>query len=136
MRRDKIKYGDRIVYEDLNGNTLTIIAGKSFDGMNLADFNIKFGNVKSIERPNYQEIYNCEVLDKVEKKYLGALIRPFRDKVTHIKKNTVWNGDEFLVIAIKMDKSIVLPNFKKGTMYRKMKLNKEYTLEELGLCNQ
>ena len=29
MRRDKIKYGDRIVYEALNGNTLTIIAGKS-----------------------------------------------------------------------------------------------------------
>lgn len=133
MRRDKIKYGDRIAYEALNGNTLTIIAGKSFDGMNLADFTIKFGNVKSIERPNYQEIYNCEVLDKVEKKYLGALIRPFRDKVTYIKKNMVWNGDEFLVIAIKMDKSIVLPNFKKGTMYRKMKLNKEYTLEELGL---
>lgn len=133
MRRDTIKYGDRIAYEALNGNTLTIIAGKSFDGMNLADFTIKFGNVKSIERPNYQEIYNCEVLDKVEKKYLGALIRPFRDKVTYIKKNMVWNGDEFLVIAIKMDKSIVLPNFKKGTMYRKMKLNKEYTLEELGL---
>lgn len=133
MRRDKIKYGDRIAYENLNGNTLTIIAGKSFDGMNIADFTIKFGNVKSIERPNYQEIYNCEVLDKVEKKYLGALISPFRDKVTYIKKNMVWNGDEFLVIAIKMDKSIVLPNFKKGTMYRKMKLNKEYTLEELGL---
>ncbi len=133
MRRNKIKYGDRIAYENLNGNTLTIIAGKSFDGMNIADFTIKFGNVKSIERPNYQEIYNCEVLDKVEKKYLGALISPFRDKVTYIKKNTVWDGDEFLVIAIKMDKSIVLPNFKKGTMYRKMKLNKEYTLEELGL---
>ena len=133
MRRDVIKYGDRITYEALNGNTLTIIAGKSFDGMNLADFTIKLGKVKFIERPNYQEIYNCEVLDKVEKKYLGALIRPFRDKVTYIKKNMVWNGDEFLVIAIKMDKSIVLPNFKKGTMYRKMKLNKEYTLEELGL---
>ena len=133
MRRDKIKYGDRIAYEDLNGNTLTIIAGKSFDGMNLADFTIKFGNVKSIERPNYQEIYNCEVLDKVEKKYLGAVIRPFRDKVAYIKKNTYFDGDEFLVIGIKMDHSIVLPNFKKGTMYRKMKLNKEYTLEELGL---
>lgn len=133
MRRDEIKYGDRIVYEDLNGNTLTMIVGKSFDGMNIADFTIKFGNVKSIERPNYQEIYNCEVLDKIEKKYLGALIRPFRDKVTDIKKSMVWNREEFLVIGIKMDKSIVLPNFKEGTMYRKMKLNKKYTLEELGL---
>lgn len=133
MRRDKIKYGDRIAYEGLNGNTLTIIAGKSFDGMNLADFTIKFGNVKSIERPNYQEIYNCEVLDKVERKYLGAVIKPFRDKVTYIKKNITCDRNEFLVIGIKMDKSIVLPNFKEGTMYRKMKLNKEYMLEELGL---
>ena len=83
MRRDKIKYGDRIVYEALNGNTLTIIAGKSFDGMNLADFTIKFGNVKSIERPNYQEIYNCEVLDKVEKKYLSAVIRPFKKEIKY-----------------------------------------------------
>lgn len=133
MRRDKIKYGDRIAYEALNGNTLTMIVGKSFDGMNIADFTIKFGNIRTIERPHYQKIYSREVLDTKEKEYLGALIRPFRDKVTYIKKNTVWNEDEFLVIAIKMDKSIVLPNFKKGTMYRKMKLNKEYTLEELGL---
>ena len=95
MRRDKIKYGDRIAYENLNGNTLTIIAGKSFDGVNIADFTIKFGNVKSIERPNYQEIYNCEVLDKVEKKYLGALISPFRDKVTYIKKIRFGTGMNF-----------------------------------------
>lgn len=95
MRRDKIKYGDRIAYENLNGNTLTIIAGKSFDGMNIADFTIKFGNVKSIERPNYQEIYNCEGLDKVEKKYLGALISPFRDKVTYIKKIRFGTGMNF-----------------------------------------
>lgn len=81
MRRDKVKYGDRIVYEALNGNTLTIIAGKSFDGMNLADFTIKFGNIRTIERPNYQKIYNCEVLDKVEKKYLSAVIKPFRKKL-------------------------------------------------------
>lgn len=133
MRKDKIKYGDRITYETLNGNTLTIIAGKSFDGMNLADFTIKLGKVKFIERPNYQEIYNCEVLDKVERKYLGAVIKPFRDKVNYIKKSMTLNRNEFLVIGIKMDKSIVLPNFKERTMYRKMKLNKEYTLEELGL---
>lgn len=133
MEKVKAKYGDRITYKDYSGNIITMILGKTFDGFNLAKLSIHFGKVLFIERPNYQEIYNCEVLDKVEKKYLGALIRPFRDKVTYIKKSMVWNRDEFLAIGIKMDKSIVLPNFKEGTMYRKMKLNKEYTLEELGL---
>lgn len=134
MRRDKIKYGDRIVYEALNGNTLTIIAGRSFDGMNLADFTIKFGNVKSIERPNYQEIYNCEVLDKVEKKYLSAVIRPFKKEIKYIRKNIFRLVDKYEYIAINLGgEAIVFPNFKKGTMYKNMKPNKKYTLKELGL---
>lgn len=134
MRRDKIKYGDRIVYEALNGNTLTIIAGKSFDGMNLADFTIKFGNVKSIERPNYQEIYNCEVLDKVEKKYLSAVIRPFKKEIKYIRKNIFRLVDKYEYIEINLGReAIVFPNFKKGTMYKNMKPNKKYTLKELGL---
>lgn len=134
MRRDKIKYGDRIVYEALNGNTLTIIAGRSFDGMNLADFTIKFGNVKSIERPNYQEIYNCEVLDKVEKKYLSAVIRPFKKEIKYIRKNIFRLVDKYEYIEINLGgEAIVFPNFKKGTMYKNMKPNKKYTLKELGL---
>ena len=39
------------------------------------------------------------------------------------------NNDELL----KENISIVLPYFEKGTMYKGMKVNREYTLKELGL---
>lgn len=134
MRRDKIKYGDRITYEDLNGNTLTIIAGKSFDGMNLADFTIKLGNVKSIERPHYQKIYSREILDTKEKEYLSAVIRPFKKEIKYIRKNILRLVGEYAYIEINLGgEAIVFPNFKKGTMYKNMKPNKKYTLKELGL---
>ena len=102
--------------------------------MNLSDFTIKFGNVKSIERPNYQEIYNCEVLDKVEKKYLSAVIRPFKKEIKYIRKNIFRLVDKYEYIEINLGReAIVFPNFKKGTMYKNMKPNKKYTLKELGL---
>ena len=132
MRRDKIKYGDRIVYEALNGNTLTIIAGKSFDGMNLADFTIKFGNVKSIERPHYQKIYSREILDTKEKEYLSAVIKPFRNKINKITKRQ-YEDIEWIYVSFANNDWFSLPAFNKNKMYKGMKGNRGYSLEELGL---
>lgn len=74
------------------------------------------------------------ILDKVEKEYLGAVIKPFKDQVDYIKKYSFDDEDaEFICIAFKDDNSFSFPVFKKGAMYAGMLPLKEYTLKELGL---
>lgn len=91
-----------------------------------------------IDRPvEYETIYkNDEILDSTEKKYLAALIKPFRDKVKYIAKVDRDIGRQHITIC--HDDSLYiehinLPYFKSRTMYVGMKSNREYTLEELGL---
>lgn len=99
--------------------------------------------IAEVKRPT--TIYKRkEILDKEEKKYLSAVIKPFRDnyKITITTKAT---GSEhelrFLSIVLKnknddfykLPDELCFPNFKKGTMYKGMKPYKDYTLEELGL---
>ena len=80
-----------------------------------------------------------QILDKEEKEYLSAVIRPFRKRVISLTKSS---GIEIkyekleLVVELpnKSSKTCVrLPYFKKDTMYKGMELDKQYTLEELGL---
>lgn len=74
-----------------------------------------------------------EVLTKEEKEYLGSVLKPFRDRFKLIKKQVViGESKEYLVIALS-DDIFSLPNFKRNTMYKRMKLNKEYNLKDLGL---
>lgn len=76
--------------------------------------------------------YKPELLDNVEKKYLSEVIRPFRKKVTTIKKIEAPAGGEYISILLK-DDGMCLPCFKKDTMYKGMEPEKRYTPEELGL---
>lgn len=76
--------------------------------------------------------YKPEILDKVEKKYLREVIRPFRKEVTTIKKIEDPAGGEYISILLK-DNGMCLPCFKKDTMYKGLELEKRYTPEELGL---
>lgn len=77
------------------------------------------------------------ILDDVEKEYLSAVIKPFRDKVISIAKFYEESIDNnFIEIEVNQsycNEYIDLPYFKKGTMYKGMILDKGYTLEELGL---
>ena len=77
-----------------------------------------------------------KILNDAEKKYLSAVIKPFRDKVDFIcKVNTLERyGTQRIDIGF-TDESIdtELPIFESGTMYKGMKLGHSYTLEELGL---
>ncbi len=75
------------------------------------------------------------ILDDAERKYLSDVIRPFRNSVKDIIKRKNYNSEyeEYIVIHCGKFESIVFPYFKKGTMYKGMESNKEYTLEELGL---
>lgn len=73
-----------------------------------------------------------EILDETEKEYLNNVIKPFREKVTSIQKD----GNrlkEYIKICIKNDANIGLPDFETDTMYKGMKIYKQYTLSELGL---
>ena len=84
-----------------------------------------------------------QILDKEEKEYLSAVIRPFAYRIVDIMKIKDWIDEdsnfEVLEIALKLpgenpDMEFVhLPYFDKGTMYKGMKLDKPYTLKDLGL---
>lgn len=83
--------------------------------------------------------YKKPILDVPERNYLSAVIRPFKKDVRFIfkdKKDTVY-GHEKIIISILDEKNlssyIHLPPFKKDKMYKGMELEKQYTLEELGL---
>ena len=77
--------------------------------------------------------YKEPILDDAEKRYLRGVIRPFRNMVAFIKKTCNCAGFQWIEIAVKGNKTIALPGFKNDKMYKGMKLEKEYTLEELGL---
>lgn len=81
-----------------------------------------------------EEEYKPPILDDVEKAYLSAVIKPFRDRVMHIEKMhpLLENDKQYLCIELAND-FCTLPNFKEETMYKGMEANKAYTLKELGL---
>lgn len=74
------------------------------------------------------------ILDEAEKKYLSAVIRPWRDKVKWITKECGYDDGEFITIRIKdEDTDLMFPGFKGNTMYKGMEQYKVYTLDELEI---
>lgn len=85
------------------------------------------------------EEYKEPVLNEVEKKYLSAVIKPFKANVTGICKLSIVRGFYCIRIYAESISSeirtevIDLPLFEKCTMYKGMETNKKYSLKELGL---
>ena len=79
--------------------------------------------------------YKEPILTDEEKKYLKAVIEPFKDRVNHLRKYIhLGHGTEYVEFVIDdHTMSIDLPDFESGTKYKGMELGREYTLEELGL---
>lgn len=75
------------------------------------------------------------ILTKQEKEYLGAVIKPFRNRVEGIIKYEV--KTEYINIKYRDISGhigyIHLPSFEKGTTYKGMEADKWYSLKELGL---
>lgn len=101
--------------------------------------------ITKIERPiKYETIYEApeEILTKEEKEYLEAVIRPFRDRVKYIKNTHAHDSLCFISIILTdklqkdLNEAICLPFFNVDTMYKGMELDKEYTLDELGLFKE
>ena len=75
------------------------------------------------------------ILDDIEKRYLEGVLRPFKDRVRFIKKEKDNNNFEHIFISFGLE-NIAFPVFEKGTMYKGMEHNRQYSLEELGLFEQ
>jgi len=75
------------------------------------------------------------LLTDEERSYLRDVIRPFRDRVRFIEKRWVGKKEYIRMDCTTKEYSddAILPVYAKGTTYKHMEENKEYTLEELGL---
>ncbi len=94
---------------------------------------------------HYEELelnlFEYPILSQEERDYLSAVIKPFRDKVVYIRKNDYINlsvGDsERITVATSSGagthRYMYFPPFDKGTMYKGMETDKEYTLKELEM---
>ena len=78
------------------------------------------------------EEYEEPVLDEVERKYLSDVIKPFGNRVSHIVKRL--NGSGYYIAIILNNFDVMnLPYFTRNTMYKGMKVGRQYKLKELGL---
>ncbi len=75
--------------------------------------------------------YKESILDDVEREYLKAVCKPFRNRTKDIQK--LDDGLEQCIFINLDDQSFSLPSFKRRTMYKGMELDKCYALEELGI---
>ena len=80
------------------------------------------------------------VLNDVEKRYLEAVLMPFKNRVLYVGKFIFSNSDKsYLEIRIKSlfgennQESVLLPLFHYKKMYVGIEENRRYTIEELGL---
>lgn len=76
------------------------------------------------------------ILSDEEKEYLSNIIKPFKSKVKYIVKMEYLNSNFIEIYYNENDGAeynIALPNLEDDTMYKNMKTDKKYTLEELGL---
>ena len=80
--------------------------------------------------------YKEPILNDTEREYLAAVIRPFKENACTVCKKYIQScsGLSYEYIVVKLNaKRWGFPKFVEGTMYKGMEVNKEYSLEELGL---
>lgn len=101
-------------------------------------------DIIKVERPiEYKTVFErvedgeTKILNETEKEYLKTVIKPFKERVKFIKKtkSNMPFEKEFLRIQLN-DDDLIVPYFEKGTMYKGMKTNVNYTLKELELDDE
>ena len=92
-------------------------------------------DIHSIAIPSKHDFVKVRtILDGAERRYLYNVIRPFKDRVQYITKETGYSyGTEKLRIQLDGTNDFELPEFEEDVMYKGMELNKEYTIDQLGL---
>ena len=80
--------------------------------------------------------YKEPILEEDEREYLAAVIRPFKENVCTVCKKYIQSCSglsyEYIVVKLNAERWC-FPKFVEGTMYKGMKVDKQYTLQELGL---
>ena len=74
---------------------------------------------------------NDELLTPKERKYLKFVFQPFANDIAYVQKRQF--NDVEHIRAMTYKSSIVFPDFEKGIMYKEMKPETKYTLQELGI---
>lgn len=86
----------------------------------------------SIKKTNNEFLLDC-----IDRKYFNNFLRPFRDNIQYIRKMQSLDSDyEYIKIFYFEDthpSNIYLPDFKTGTMFKKLELDKYYDLNDLDL---
>ena len=92
--------------------------------------NILLGRVEIVKKAK-------SILDDAEKKYLGNIIKPFRNKIKYIRKiSSPTKNFEYIRICYQDNNYtnvLNFPDFKVGAMYKGMEQDQLYTPKELGL---
>lgn len=79
-------------------------------------------------------MFTKDVLDETERKYLKAVLRPFKNRdVRVVKLKSQICSYYYLWVGFKDGYGLAFPSFPAGTMYNGMELHHEYTLEELKI---
>ena len=105
---------------------------ESFDPVSGSDEFCKKCLGESLEWLNQE--YKESILDDVEKEYLSAVIKPFRKKISCIRKSKdPRKRKNYIKIEFCDGDRMFFPNLANDAMYKGIKLDKNYTLEELGL---
>lgn len=110
--------------------------GSFGDSVCVSDFVPIFLNIsiEDTEPTSLEAIVHPPILDDVERRYLSAVIRPFKDRVGCICKTYYTSEYQHIYIVLRdCNYNMYLPIFKKGTMYKGMEFGRSYSLEELGL---
>ena len=135
LKNIKLKKGDIVYFDGDYTRAIDNWVDEYCTYGDLLDKRFFYTKIVKSERPiKYETIYKepTPILDKEEKEYLEAVLRPFRNKINYVEKMMSNIDNEFLFICFS-DTCWNLPRFKMGTMYKGMVAGKRYTLEELGL---
>lgn len=84
----------------------------------------------SVKKTNKEFLFDC-----MDRKYFNNFLRPFKDKIQYICKKQILDS-EYIKIKYFYDTHvsyIYLPEFKAGTMFKKLELDKQYDLNDLDL---
>lgn len=111
-------------YKDVSVENL--IVSKDMETMHIRDFERWLNS----EHP---------VLDDAERRYLRCVVLPFYDDVRNVTKSSIDKDWFYITINIKNKElgieaeTICLPYFNGNKMYSGMRIDKNYTLKELGI---
>lgn len=130
--KTKFKINEEVIYKGRKWIVIRIIINKS--GI----------NYQIVNSPNWNTGYSSvpenklqkTLLDKEEKEYLEAVLKPFKDKVDCITKDSSLGG-YYINVELCNGDNLPFPDFsEQADMYVNMKPERAYTLKELGLFEE